>query len=81
MQGGGGVNTAKKEWAVGELEFEALMRSLDNSVSLRHCFIVSTHEKSGQFGKMKKLFYCFYDPQFLLSFKLNERSTLGLLTH
>merc|ERR1711978_673118 len=26
-----GVNTAKKEWAVGELEFEGLMRMLDNS--------------------------------------------------
>ena len=24
-------NTAKKEWGVGELEFEALMRMLDNS--------------------------------------------------
>lgn len=31
QRGGGGVNTAKKEWGVGELEFEALMRSLDNS--------------------------------------------------
>ena len=31
--GGGGVNTAKKPWAVGELEFEALMRMLDNAVS------------------------------------------------
>jgi len=29
--GGGGVNTAKKPWAVGELEFEALMRMLDNA--------------------------------------------------
>jgi len=31
QQGGGGVNTANKDWGVGELEFEALMRSLDNS--------------------------------------------------
>jgi len=31
QRGGGGVNTAKKEWAVGELEFEGLMRMLDNS--------------------------------------------------
>merc|ERR1719208_599640 len=31
QQGGGGVNTAKKEWSVGELEFEALMRMLDNA--------------------------------------------------
>ena len=31
QKGGGGVNTAKKEWGVGELEFEALMRMLDNS--------------------------------------------------
>merc|ERR1719369_217138 len=31
QRGGGGVNTAKKEWAVGELEFEALMRMLDNA--------------------------------------------------
>merc|ERR1719348_1386961 len=31
QRGGGGVNTSKKEWAVGELEFEALMRMLDNS--------------------------------------------------
>jgi len=30
-RGGGGANTAKKDWGVGELEFEALMRSLDNS--------------------------------------------------
>jgi len=31
QRGGGGVNTAKKEWGVGELEFEALMRKLDNA--------------------------------------------------
>merc|ERR1719187_1265601 len=31
QKGGGGVNTAKKEWGVGELEFEALMRMLDNA--------------------------------------------------
>jgi len=31
QRGGGGVNTSKKEWGVGELEFEALMRMLDNS--------------------------------------------------
>ena len=33
QRGGGGVNTANKEWGVGELEFEALMRMLDNSVN------------------------------------------------
>ena len=33
QRGGGGVNTAKREWGVGELEFEALMRKLDNAVS------------------------------------------------
>jgi len=32
MRGGGGVNISKKDWGVGELEFEALMRMLDNSV-------------------------------------------------
>jgi len=31
QQGGGGVNTAKKDWTVGELEFEAEMRMLDNA--------------------------------------------------
>merc|ERR1712123_430120 len=31
QRGGGGVNTSKREWAVGELEFEALMRELDNA--------------------------------------------------
>merc|ERR1711962_364013 len=31
QRGGGGENTANKEWGVGELEFEALMRMLDNS--------------------------------------------------
>merc|ERR1719315_40347 len=31
QRGGGGVNTATKEWGIGELEFEALMRMLDNS--------------------------------------------------
>jgi len=31
QRGGGGVNTSKREWAVGELEFEALMRKLDNA--------------------------------------------------
>jgi len=31
MRGGGGVNTSQREWGVGELEFEALMRMLDNS--------------------------------------------------
>eukprot|EP00092_Neocalanus_flemingeri_P032067 GFUD01034855.1.p1 GENE.GFUD01034855.1~~GFUD01034855.1.p1 ORF type:complete len:712 (+),score=176.10 GFUD01034855.1:397-2532(+) len=31
QRGGGGVNTSKKEWGIGELEFEALMRMLDNS--------------------------------------------------
>jgi len=31
QRGGGGVNTSKKDWGVGELEFEALMRKLDNT--------------------------------------------------
>lgn len=33
QQGGGGVNanSAKKDWTVGEMEFEALMRMLDNA--------------------------------------------------
>ena len=33
MRGGGGVNESKREWGVGELEFEANMRMLDNAVS------------------------------------------------
>ena len=32
-QGGGGVDTSGKKWKCGELEFEALMRQLDNAVS------------------------------------------------
>ena len=39
MRGGGGVNVSKREWAVGELEFEALMRMLDNSVR-KDCFSI-----------------------------------------
>jgi len=31
QKGGGGVNTAKRDWGIGELEFEALMRKLDNA--------------------------------------------------
>lgn len=31
-QGGGGVDTSGRKWKTGELEFEALMRMLDNSV-------------------------------------------------
>lgn len=31
-QGGGGVDTSGKKWKTGELEFEALMRQLDNAV-------------------------------------------------
>jgi len=30
-QGGGGVDQSGKKWKIGELEFEALMRTLDNS--------------------------------------------------
>ena len=30
--GGGGVDTSGKKWKIGELEFEALMRLLDNAV-------------------------------------------------
>jgi len=34
--GGGGVNTASQQkWKVGEQEFEALMRMLDNLVRAR----------------------------------------------
>ena len=31
--GGGGVDSSGKKWKIGELEFEALMRLLDNAVS------------------------------------------------
>ena len=31
-QGGGGVDTSGKMWKTGELEFESLMRQLDNAV-------------------------------------------------
>ena len=31
--GGGGVDSSGKKWKVGELEYEALMRLLDNAVS------------------------------------------------
>ena len=34
--GGGGVDSSGKKWKVGELEFEALMRLLDNAVSISH---------------------------------------------
>ena len=30
--GGGGVDSSGKKWKIGELEFEALMRLLDNAV-------------------------------------------------
>ena len=33
--GGGGVEMQGKKWRSGEMEFEALMRQLDNSVSLK----------------------------------------------
>ena len=33
--GGGGVETTGRKWKTGELEFEALMRTLDNSVSVK----------------------------------------------
>ena len=32
-QGGGGVDTGGRKWKSGELEFEAIMRQLDNVVS------------------------------------------------
>ncbi len=32
-QGGGGVEGTGRKWKTGELEFEALMRQLDNAVS------------------------------------------------
>lgn len=33
-QGGGGVDSSGKKWKLGELEFEAQMRILDNAVSI-----------------------------------------------
>ena len=33
-KGGGGVNTGKQQWKLGEFEFEAVMRQLDNAVSI-----------------------------------------------
>ena len=47
QRGGGGVNskteggpdgsgTKQKVWGVGEMEFEALMRMLDNAVRMKH---------------------------------------------
>jgi hypothetical protein len=33
-QGGGGVDSSGRKWRCGELEWEALMRTLDNAVSL-----------------------------------------------
>jgi hypothetical protein len=36
-QGGGGVDSSGKKWKVGELEFEAQMRLLDNAVSWTSC--------------------------------------------
>jgi len=32
-QGGGGVDSSGKKWKIGELEFEAQMRIMDNAVS------------------------------------------------
>lgn len=32
-QGGGGVDSSGKKWKIGEMEFEAQMRLLDNAVS------------------------------------------------
>lgn len=32
-QNGGGVDTSGRKWKTGELEFEALMRMMDNCVS------------------------------------------------
>lgn len=32
-QGGGGADTSGRKWRCGELEWDALMRTLDNSVS------------------------------------------------
>lgn len=34
-QGGGGVDSSGKKWKLGELEFEAQMRILDNAVSVK----------------------------------------------
>jgi hypothetical protein len=33
-QGGGGVDSSGKKWKIGEMEFEAQMRLMDNAVSL-----------------------------------------------
>ncbi len=33
QQGGGGVAGGGRKWKIGEIEFEAMMRQLDNMVS------------------------------------------------
>ena len=33
-QGGGGVDSSGRKWKIGEMEFEAQMRLMDNAVSL-----------------------------------------------
>lgn len=38
-QGGGGVDSSGKKWKIGEMEFEAQMRLLDNAVSCSRKFL------------------------------------------
>ena len=44
--GGGGVDSSGKKWKVGELEFEALMRLLDNAVSISEFSQCSVYDLS-----------------------------------
>ena len=39
--GASGQGSKERKWKVGELEFEALMRSLDNAVSFLNIFLLS----------------------------------------
>ena len=62
QRGGGGVDSAseggvdgsgehkKKKWSVGEMEFEALMRMMDNAVSQMVIMIIYLDTFSGNFG-------------------------------
>ena len=52
QRGGGGVDSRteggpdgsgdkkKRKWTIGELDFEALMRMLDNAVSVQHMIVI-----------------------------------------
>lgn len=45
-QGGGGVDMGSggRKWRVGELEFEALMRLLDNAVSMSNLYLPNEYQ-------------------------------------